>query len=65
MNIQIPEFHNGAQVLSLSREASQIDFLLVRTASKYQREDDSDKPEDSFEGELDHTEYEVENSSHD
>ena len=50
--------------MSLSREASQIDFLLVRTASKYQREDDSDKPEDSFEGELDHTEYEVENSSH-
>ena len=40
-------------------------ILLVRTAAQYEHEDDADEPEDGFECELDHTESEVENSSHD
>ena len=48
----------------LSTEQQILMFGSVRTATQYEHEDDADKPEDSFECELDHTESEVENSSH-
>ena len=48
----------------LSTEQQILMFGSVRTASKNEHEDDADEPEDGFECELDHTESEVENSSH-
>ena len=48
----------------LSTEQQILMVGSVRTATQYEHEDDADKPEDSFECELDHTESEVEDSSH-
>ena len=49
----------------LSTEQQILMIRSVRTATQYEHKDDADEPEDGFECELDHTESEVENSSHD
>ena len=49
----------------LSTEQQILMIESVRAAAQYEHEDDADEPEDGFKCELDHTESEVENSSHD
>ena len=41
-----------------------LELILVRAATQHEHKDDADKPEDGLECELDDTESEVENSSH-
>ena len=42
-----------------------LELILIWAATQHEHEDDADEPEDGLECELDHTESEVENSSHD